>query len=124
MNHKISIMYGVGIWIFVFCVAMLAYPLHAGERPLFESIMPVALVLATTTFSIFYFRRTTKRYLFTGWCLGIMWFGINLILDACVFSWGPMKMSLAEYSKDIGVTYLLIPIIAIGFGYSLEDKIA
>ena len=123
MNHKIAIMYGIGIWVFVFIVAMLAFPLRAGERPFFESIMPVALVLATTIAAVFYFRTIKTRYVFIGMCLGIIWFVINLLLDACIFSWGPMKMSLMDYVKDIGVTYLLIPIIAIGFGYSLEDKI-
>jgi hypothetical protein len=35
---------------------------------------------------------------------------------------GPMKMSFADYMKDIGLTYLIIPIVSIGFGYLLEFK--
>ena len=43
-------------------------------------------------------------------------------MDLFAFSWGPMKMSLANYIKDIGVTYLIILIIPSGIGYMLEKK--
>jgi len=39
-----------------------------------------------------------------------------------MFSKGPMTMPLIEYIKDIGLTYLLIPAVTIGFGYILDKK--
>lgn len=34
--------------------------------------------------------------------------------DELLFSWGPMKMSLVDYLKDIGLTYLIMPIVTYG----------
>jgi hypothetical protein len=33
-----------------------------------------------------------------------------------------MAMSLADYLKDIGVTYLIIPTVTIGFGYLMQQR--
>lgn len=122
MNHKVALLYGLLIWTFVFVVAMLAFPLRADQRPLFESIMPVALVLATTFASVKYFQKVKTRSIFIGLCLGLIWLAVNLGLDTLMFSWGPMKMSLVDYLKDIGTTYLLIPVIPIGIGYALTRR--
>jgi hypothetical protein len=35
-------------------------------------------------------------------------------MDATMFSWGPMRMSLADYAKDIGLVYAMIPIVTTG----------
>jgi hypothetical protein len=53
---------------------------------------------------------------------GVIWLGINLILDLLLFMEGPMKMPFVDYIVDIGLTYLLIPIITAGFGYLLEEQ--
>jgi hypothetical protein len=37
---------------------------------------------------------------------------------------GPMKMSFADYMADIGLTYLIIPAVTFGLGYSLQKKAA
>src|SRR3989338_993505 len=122
MNHKSAVLYGLVIWAFVFIIAMLAFPLRANDRPLFESIMPVALVIATTFASVKYFLKSKKRTTWVGFCLGLIWFGVNVGIDLLMFSWGPMKMSLANYIKDIGVTYLLIPVITTGIGFIYESR--
>lgn len=114
--------YGAAIWAAVFVVAMLVFPLRANERPLFESIMPVALAAATAVASVKYFSTVSGKYRQTGWRLGVVWLGVNLALDSLMFSWGPMKMTLGYYLKDIGVTYLMIPVIPAAIGYALEGK--
>lgn len=122
MDHKASVLYGVGIWVFTFLVALLAFPLHASERILFESIVPVGLVLAVTVTSVRYFRSVHSKVFVSGYCVGLIWLAVNLGLDALVFSWGPMKMEFITYLKDIAVVYLLIPIIPTGIGYLLEHR--
>lgn len=122
MNHKNAILYGIGIWAFTFVVAMLAFPFRESERPLFESIMPVALTLATTLASVRYFKGVKERFVWRGFCLGLIFFAVNFLIDQLMFSWGPMKMSFLDYLKDIGVTYLLIIIIPTGVGYALEGR--
>ena len=122
LDLRAAFLSGIAIWAFVFIVAMFAFPLREHERPLFESIMPVALVLAVTTASVRYFRSANRGSVRGGLGLGLIWFAINLAIDATMFSWGPMQMSLGDYVKDIGVTYLLIPVIPIGLGNVLEYR--
>jgi hypothetical protein len=122
MNYRTAVAYGAAIWAFVFVIAILAFPLRANERPLFESIMPVALVLAVTVASARYLRNVGERQLAVAVRVGLVWLAVNLLIDALAFSSGPMRMSFIDYLKDIGVTYLIIPIIPIGFGYALEKS--
>jgi hypothetical protein len=122
MNHKTAVLYGIAIWAVVFIVAMLAFPLRANERPLFESIVPVAITLAVSIASVRYFSSITKRYFFIGLCLGIIWLLVSFVLDALMFSWGPMKMTLWDYIKDVGITYLIILILPTGIGFLMQQK--
>ena len=108
---KFALLYGFLIWLIVFAVAIAAFSLRESNRPLFESIMPVALTACVTVLGVVYFRRVDSNPVREGLWLGLIWFGINLALDQLMFSWGPMKMSFTDYFSDIGVTYLLIPII-------------
>lgn len=122
MNHKLAILYGIIIWAFVLIISLVISPLHSSERPLFESIMPVALVLVVTVASIKYFQNSKKKTLMAGLCLGLIWLGISLGLDLLLFLWGPMRMTVADYLKDIGATYSLIPILTTAFGYMYEQN--
>jgi len=84
--------------------------------------MPVSLVACVTAFAVLYFQRIESRTLREGILLGVIWFAVNLAVDQLMFSWGPMKMSFADYMADIGLTYLLIPIIPISIGYALAKR--
>jgi hypothetical protein len=96
------------------------FPLHQTERPLFESIMPVVIVACVVFFSVLYFCRVTSEFQREGARLGAAWLAISLFIDLLLFMEGPMKMPLVDYLKDIGLTYLIIPTITVGFGYLLE----
>ncbi len=39
-----------------------------------------------------------------------------------MFSRGPMAMPFVEYMEDIGLTYLIYPVVTIGMGYALEKR--
>ena len=79
--------------------------------------MPVVGVFSVVIFAVLYGKQV-KGIVLEEWVrLGILWFAISVAIDLLMFSWGPMKMSLVDYSKDIGFTYLAIPIITAGFGY-------
>ena len=123
VNLKATVLYGVGIWAVTFIVAFAIFPLRADERPLFESIMPVVLTGATLVATLRYLAggelpAATWRH---GFRIGLLWLAISLALDALMFSRGPMQMSLADYAKDIGVTYLIILIIPVGFGWFADS---
>ncbi len=120
-SWKAAIGYGILLWLAVFAVAIAAFPLRSSERPLFESIMPVALVLITALLSYKYFKKYPDKWL-EGLKLGLFWLVINLLIDAVMFSRGPMQISLSEYLKDIGLTYLIIPIITTAIAKATQIK--
>jgi hypothetical protein len=122
MHRYVKIgLFGFLIWLISFLVSIVIYPLHDTNRPLFESIMPVVLAAVVIVFSILYMRRLKMEILKESVVLGITWLIINLILDLILFlPESPMQMSLGDYMMDIGLTYLLIPLISIGMGYIRE----
>ena len=117
-----AILYGIAVWAIPFIAAMFIFPLRESERPLFESIIPVAVALGAVIFSAVYLRNSDVNYVKEGIFIGVIWLGVSLIIDLSMFMWGPMKMSFIDYMKDIGLTYLMIPIITIGMGKVLDVK--
>ncbi len=116
--------YGVLIWLIPFAVAFLIFPLKESHRPLFESIMPVAVTLATLLFSVLYFKQVQGNFHTVGWWLGLTWMAISLAIDLPMFMLeGPMTMTFADYMMDIGLTYLIILTIPVGFGYLLKARV-
>ncbi len=114
--------YGFLVWLIPFVAAFLIFPIHSTNRPLFESIMPVVGGVSALIFSVCIFEKVKSDFVKLGVKVGFIWLGISLVLDLLMFGWGPMKMSLAEYVSDIGITYLMIPAITLGFGWLLEKR--
>ncbi len=122
-SYKSSILYGFLIWLIPFIVAFLIFPIRTSNRVLFESIMPVVVTICVVLFSILYFSKVTANFFREGILLALFWFGISLVIDLLMFMpESPMKMSFTNYMVDVGLTYLIIPTICIGFGYLLEKQ--
>ena len=112
-----AFLYGLAVWAIPFVAAIIIFPLRENERPLFESIMPVAVALAVVIFAVLYLKNLEINFLSEGIWLGILWMIMSIAIDMLLFSWGPMKMSFADYMKDIGITYLMMPVITAGMGW-------
>ena len=123
-NYWKIILFGFIIWLVPFIISFFIYPLKTQNNPLFESIMPVVISIATAVFAALYFGRVKANYLREGIILGAAWFVISIVIDLFLFMWGPMKMSFGDYMMDIGITYLIIPAITIGTGFILKKKSA
>ena len=121
-NIKKALLYGFVLWLIPFVVAVALFRVRNTNRPLFDSIMPVVLTVCVMWLLHLYFRAATGDSLREGVRLGLLWLLMSLALDYPMFSYGPMKMSLAAYLSDIGVTYLLIPAATIGVGLLLREK--
>jgi hypothetical protein len=119
---KTVLTYGFLIWVIPFLAAMFLFSVHESNRPLFESIMSVVLAASIIFFTAKYFKKIEEKFFRESIFLGLTWLTISLVLDFPMFSIGPMKMNLSGYVSDIGLTYLMIPIIVIGIGYILEDR--
>ena len=119
---KLALLYGFLLWLIPFVVAILIFPVRTSSRALFESIMPVVLTACVVLFLNLYFRRLEAGFLKEGLMLGVIWFAISLVLDLLMFMWGPMKMTFAEYMMDIGLAYLIFPIVTIGSGHLIKKR--
>jgi hypothetical protein len=116
--------FGILIWQIPFLISFVVFPLKDSNRPLFESIMPVVLTITVVTFSILFFKRVDKEFMKEGFIVGIVWFTISIVIDLFMFiPESSMHMPLVDYIMDIGLTYLIILVIPVGFGYMLEKRI-
>jgi uncharacterized membrane protein YpjA len=103
-------------WLVPFVVSVCIFPLKQSHPPLFESLMGVALAASTAVLGCAYLRRAMRNPLAQGARIGLIWMFANWLLDGLMFSGGPMKMSLANYATDIGVAYLMVPVITTALG--------
>lgn len=118
MKWKRAVLYGFLLWLIPFVVSIVIYPLKETTPALFESIMPVVITVCTVVFVILYVEK--GQPLKEGISLGVLWILISIVLDLLLFMEGPMKMSFTDYMADIGLTYLIIPVITTGFFYVRE----
>lgn len=106
---------GLVVWLAPFVVAFLAFPLRESARPLFESIMAVAVTATAVVLGLSYIKRLDGGLVREGTLLGLIWFAMCVLIDAPLMLFGgPMKMSFGAYMADIGLTYLSIPIVTWG----------
>ena len=112
-------LFGFLVWLIPFVVSFFIFGLKTSLPTLFESIMPVVVVICTVVFSAVYLRKVKADFLKEGIVVGIVWLVICLVFDLLLFMEGPMKMSFADYMMDIGLVYLTIPTITVGFGWLL-----
>jgi hypothetical protein len=67
-----------------------------------------------------YLARISSAFLAHGALCGVLWVAENFVFDFIAFSIGPMQLGFAEYVQDIGVTYLMIPVITVGLAWQRE----
>lgn len=105
---------GLLVWLVPFVVAVCIFPLKEINRALFESIMPVTLAAIVTGSTLLYFRKVPVATLREGLLLGLLWWAISLAIDLPLMLSPPIRMQPLDYAADIGLTYLMIPILTVG----------
>lgn len=119
---KLALALGFLLWLVPFAVSIGLSSVRASDRTLFETLMPIVITLAVVVSTYAYFRGVRAEFLKEGAAIGAAWLAMSLLLDAPMFAWGPMAMGVADYIKDIGLTYLVYPIVTVGTGYLLEKR--
>ncbi len=109
--------FGLLSWLIPF-ISAFAFFNASGElaiaEPLFKSLMVVIGGGVGTALLVLTFRRIDAS-LASGLVIGGLWLILNLLLDVAVLL--PMSgMEFPEYLADIGLRYLMIPIIAVAMG--------
>lgn len=116
---KKVILFGFLAWLISFAAGLALFPIHESNRALFESIMPV-VVTASVVFLGYKYLKKAKNPKNESWKLGLIWLGINIVIDLALFlPPSPMHMGVLEYIQDIGLTYVIIPLVTIGLGQSM-----
>lgn len=106
---------GFVVWLIPFLTAFLIFPFRESNRALFESIMAVTVTAATVCLGLIYLRRIDRVKVREGILLGLVWFIMCVAIDApLMLLGGPMKMTFGQYMADIGLTYVIIPIVTWG----------
>ena len=124
MNKYLKVvLLGFLTWLLPFAVSFLVFPLRASQRPFFETIMAVVVAVTAVFFTVLYLRQVKAGFLKEGALVGVAWFVINIVIDLPLFLLeSPMQMSFTDYMMDVGLTYLIYPVVGIGVGYLLEKR--
>ena len=109
---------GFGVWAIPFATGVALFRAKQWNAALFDSLMAVAVCVAAVLMSRIYFKkpgsgRASSYFVGVAW-LVICW-AIDFPLFVIVFDYNPWT-----YAVDIGVTYLIVPVVAIGLGTSLD----
>jgi len=78
--------------------------------------MGIVLTACTLIFTSIYFHKIQTAFSREGALLGLAFVTCNILFDLPMFSAGPMRMPLLHYLKEIGIAYLSMPVVSIGFG--------
>lgn len=114
---------GVLAWLAPFVVAFLVFPFHESNRPLFESVMAVAVTGTAVVLGLNYLKRFEGGSVREGILLGFIWLLMCIAIDAPLMLFGgPMQMSLGAYMADIGLTYLIFPVVTWGLATALQHR--
>lgn len=125
MNKYVrNVLYGFLAWLIPFVASFFFYS-REGKLTidifLFKSIMIVVGSFSAAILLIYYFKNINVDYLKEGIIVGLVWFGISVVLDLLILI--PMSgMSIMDYFMQIGLRYLAIPAMSIAVGTSLENK--
>ena len=106
-----------------FLVSFIVFPLRASHYALFESIMAIVISASAVLFGAHYLKGLKEGAFRESVTLGIVWLLISLGIDAPLFLiGGPMLMPVSQYVQQIGLKYVIIPIITSGFGYLIKNN--
>jgi hypothetical protein len=123
-KHVRNVLYGFLAWLIPFVASIFFYTKEGGLRIdifFFKTIMIIVGSISGAILLISYFKKIHIGYLKEGIYVGITWFVINILLDLLVLI--PMSgMAIPDYFLQIGLRYLVMPVMSIMVGAALENK--
>ncbi len=118
------LLYGFVTWFVGLAVSMAVFPLRKSGDPLFETVMTLTVTSLAVLATMVHFRRVRRFYAMEGIALGAALLLVNLVLDLPLFLFGPLARPLTSYLGDIGLTYLVYPIVTVGSSIMLSTGVA
>lgn len=124
-NKAKIILFGFLTWLIPFFVSCFFVDMSGKyliDETFFKTIMVVTGGLTGVFLMVKYFNKIQKDYLKQAVIIGLSWLLINWSLDLVMVFFKFFPMTVEKYFTDIGLRYLLIPIISIGMGAVLSKK--
>ncbi len=114
-------LFGFLLWLTVFVGSFFIFPVKQANPLFFETLISIILAVCTVLYGHIYFdqEKLTLKHCIT---VGLTWTIINIAIDLPLFSYGPMKKTFVDYMTDIGLTYLMIPIILSVYAFRRQEK--
>jgi len=123
-KHSRNLLYGFLAWLIPFVASIFFYTKDGGlsiDIFFFKTIMIIVGSISGAILLISYFKKINIGYLKEGIYVGITWFVINILLDLLVLI--PMSgLAISDYFLQIGLRYLVMPVMSIMVGVALENK--
>jgi len=118
------LLFGIIIWLIPFITGFFFYTPDGQmsvDMYLFKTIMILVGNFTGVILAVIYLLKIEKNFLKESILIGLVWILINYILDFVILL--PMSgMDTGDYFVQIGLRYLLLPIISIAIGYLLQKK--
>jgi hypothetical protein len=114
--------FGIITWIIPLIISLPLYTKDGVltiDNGLFKSLMIVIGTLTGVIFLNLFFKKISNNYVKRGIEIGIIRLVINLGLDILTLVM-MNDMPLSDYTMQVGLRYLSIPITSIGMGYLLK----
>lgn len=119
-----NIFYGFLVWLIPFVTGFFFYTREGTltiDRYFFKTIMIAVGSISAAVLLISYFKNIDAEYLKEGILVGVIWFGISILLDVLILI--PMSgMSISNYFTQIGLGYLAIPAMSLAVGTAMANK--
>lgn len=111
-----AVRYGLGVWLVPFVVALAAAPARDDNRGFFESVMAVTTASVASVAAARFLQRHPGTGVGASLAIGTTWWAISVAIDLPLMLPEPVGMSPGEYAADIGLTYLMYPVITTVMG--------
>jgi hypothetical protein len=110
---KRALLLGFLSWAIPFVVSFAVFPVKRANAPLFSTVMTLVVLMTAGVLLGFYFRDRAVSVR-EAVLVSTLWLAVSLVLDYPMFAYGPMKMTAGSYYSEIGLSYLIFPVFALG----------
>ena len=119
---KIGVIYGFLTWIITITLILMS---HNSNPYIFNIILDIIITVLSLILGINYLKSFKRDFLKEALVFGILIFIINIVLDQFYYNAVGLPMNLVEYMLNVGLIYLVYPIIIgfIGFVFDNIDTI-
>lgn len=119
-----NIAYGFLSWLIPFVSSLFFYTKEGVltiDVFLFKSTMIVVGSITAGFLLVSYFKNINANYYNEGIIVGCTWFIINILLDLLILV-QMSGMSVTDYFSQIGLRYIVIPVMTVTIGVALNNK--